>query len=35
VEEIDWGERDPLARRRPRRVDEAIAAALEALSATV
>jgi len=29
VEEIDWDERDPLARRRrPRKVDEAIAAAL-------
>ena len=35
VEEIDWDERDPLSRRRrPRKVDEAIAAALGQLSAT-
>jgi hypothetical protein len=35
VEEIDWAERDPLSRqRRPRKVDEAIAAALGQLSAT-
>jgi hypothetical protein len=34
VEEIDWDERDPLVRRRPRKVDDAIAAALQALSVT-
>jgi hypothetical protein len=35
VDEIDWDERDPLSRRRPRAVDQAIAAALEKMGAAV